>query len=61
MKKLMSLMLGLTLLMGTTALFGDTTDTKAKSKPKPSTTAKGKKGGKKALKKTDTTSTEKKS
>jgi hypothetical protein len=58
MKKLMSLMLGLTLLMGTTALFGDTAETTAKSKPAPS--SKGKKTGKKAVKKTAATSTEKK-
>jgi hypothetical protein len=59
MKKLMSLMLGLTLLVGTTALFGD--DTKpAPKKPASTKTSKSKKGGKKG-KKTDTTSTEKKS
>jgi hypothetical protein len=60
MKKLMSLMLGLTLLVGTTALFGDTAEDTSKKKAKPTTTAKGKKSGKKG-KKTDTTSTEKKS
>jgi hypothetical protein len=58
MKKLMSLMLGLTLLVGTTALFAD--DTKAPKKPASTKTTKGKKSGKKAVKKTDTTSTEKK-
>ena len=59
MKKLMSLMLGLTLLVGTTALFGDAPP-KKEGKPASTKTTKGKKSGKKS-KKTDTTSTEKKS
>jgi hypothetical protein len=63
MKKLMSLMLGLTLLVGTTVLFGDDAPPKKEGKkvaPASTKTSKGKKSGKKG-KKTDTTSTEKKS
>ena len=62
MKKLMSLMLGLTLLVGTTVLFGDDAPPKKEGKKVAASTktSKGKKSGKKG-KKTDTTSTEKKS
>jgi hypothetical protein len=55
MKKIMGTMLGLSLLMGTVALFAD-------APPKDTTkTTKAKKTKKAKTKKTDTTSTEKKS
>ena len=55
MKKIMGTMLGLSLLMGTVALFADETP------KKEATTTKTKKTKKAKTKKTDTTSTEKKS
>jgi hypothetical protein len=55
MKKLMTLMLGMMFVLGTTAVFAQTTPDKSTD----STAKKGKKGGKKAPKKDDT-KTEKK-
>jgi hypothetical protein len=56
MKKIMGMMLGMSLLMGTVALFAD-----APPKKEATTTTKTKKTKKTKTKKTDTTSTEKKS